>query len=446
MQKTYGLFRTTFLLIAILSLAYGWVKNQAAFAASAAVSAEPPTYIPFVMNSGSTTPLPPEDEASTRISVPAGFEIRIFAIELGSPRLMATGPDGWVYAARPSSGDIIRLPDRNHDGISDGTETVASGLNSPHNLEWHADWMYVAETGRVSRLADADHNGTYEQRELVTNNIPGSDGHSTRTLHFGPDGKLYVSAGSSSNTTPETDPRRAAILRFNPDGSIPADNPFAGDSDPRKQAVWAWGLRNSVDFLWTPDGALWADHNGSDNLGDSLPPEEIMIPVQRGKSHGWPYCYTPTLGVNQPLQNEVRDTRLELPNGFTCDQAVPARLTIPAHSAPLGMTAAGQSGFPTDLRDDIFVALHGSWNTSNPDNYRDCKVERVIIENGIVTGSQTFATGWQAPGNLCGDGAWGRPAGVVFGSDGALYISDDANGRVFRVVYTGTAPANPVAP
>ena len=124
---------------------------------------------------------------------------------------------------------------------------------------------------------------------------------------------MYVSAGSSCNVCAEEDPRRAAILRFNPDGSIPADNPFANDSDDRKHPVWAWGLRNSVDFLWTPSGKLWADHNGRDRLldaqgtSDTLPPEEIIIPVQANKSHGWPFCYTPGTGINTPTKAEVLD-------------------------------------------------------------------------------------------------------------------------------------------
>ena len=248
--------------------------------------------------------LPHEDEASARLTVPAGFAIRIFAENLaGKPRFMAVSPQGELYVSLYEGGQIALLADRNGDGLADGTEIVASGLKGPHGLEWHDGWLYVAEQGRVSRLRDGDNNGSLEIMETITENIPGSGGHSSRTLHFGPDGMLYVSAGSSCNLCAESDPRRAAILRFNPDGSIPADNPFANDPDTQKQAVWAWGLRNSVDFLWTPSGQLWADHNGRDNLLDSqgtpdtLPPEEIIIPVQGNKSHGWPYCYTDVLGL-----------------------------------------------------------------------------------------------------------------------------------------------------
>lgn len=256
---------------------------------------------------------------------------------------------------------------------------------------------------------------------------------------FGPDGKLYVSAGSSCNICAEEDPRRAAILRFDPDGSIPSDNPFAADPDPRRRALWAWGLRNSVDFLFTRGGQLWADHNGSDGMGDDVPPEEIIIEVQKGRHHGWPYCYTPTLGANLPPNQaaEARDDRLPLPVGFDCTEAVPALFTDLAHSAPLGMALGRSSAFPAEYRDDFFVAFHGSWNTTT-EGIRDCKVQRIVIENGRPVRSEDFANGWRAEGRPCGDAAsFGRPASVIFGADGAMYVSDDAAGRVYRLVCVG---------
>ncbi len=392
-------------------------------------------YIPLVQH---TVALPPADEAASRIQVPAGYAIRIFATNLSSPRLMTTGPDGWIYVALTGSGQIARLPDRDSNGLADGVEIVASGLNLPHNLEFHNGWMYVAENDRIERLADQNKDGIYETRQLVTDNIPGAGGHSTRTLHFGPDGKLYVSAGSSCNVCVETDPRRAAILRFNSDGTIPADNPYAGSSNVLQRPVWATGLRNAIDFRWMPSGALWASTMGSDGLGDNTPPEVLIDQIEKGKWYGWPYCYNPKLGLNQPSQAQVPDTRIPLPAGQDCSQAVPALLTAPAHSAPIGMSAAAGSGFPAGVQNDLYVALHGSWNTSDPANFRDCDVVQINLQNGAIVGSDTFANGWRAPGKLCGDAAtWGRPAGITFGADGAMYISDDKGGRVYRVVYTG---------
>ncbi len=380
--------------------------------------------------------VPPVDAVADRLQVPAGFAVRLFAEGLSKPRLMTIGPDGALYVADQNAGTIVRLPDANGDGVADATEVVAEGLAGAHSVEWFDGWLYVASYGQVNRLQDQDGDGTFETQELVTDNIPGTGGHSSRTLHFGPDGKLYVAAGSSSNNEPESDPRRAAILRFNPDGSIPEDNPFASDPDERRQPVFAEGLRNSVDFLFLPDGRLWANHNGSDMLGDDIPPEEIVIQVEAGNHYGWPYCYTPVEGTVPSGTEEVRDERVDLnPDVFaSCSEAVPALFTDLAHYAPLGMTQYNASAFPADYQGNLFVAYHGSWNSTEP---RDCRVQMIVVQDGQPTESQPFLTGFRESESQSCNQAWGRPAGVVVGNDGALYVSDDQNGQIYRVVYEG---------
>ncbi len=393
--------------------------------------------------------VPPPDEAARRLTVPSGFAIRIFAQGLFSgqpvpgfgstgPRFMAFSPDGDLYVSMTAGGRILRLPDRNADGLADGVEVAIDGLFLPHGLEWHDGWLYVAEGDRVERFRFGP-GGELADRELVTDNIPRPDYHVTRTLHFGPDGKLYVTVGAPCNVCDPEDPRYAAILRFEPDGSVPKDNPFAHDPDPRRRVVWAYGLRNSVDFFWTPDGRLWATHNGVDHLGDDLPPEEVLIEVRSGQNHGWPYCYTPGLGPNPAWsRREVPDPNFPAPPGFDCGDTVPAIFTDLAHSAPLGATPGLKAAFPAGYQESVYVAYHGSWATSIQ-NARECKVERIILADGQPVGHQTFVTGWRAPGKPCGDvETWGRPADVVVGPDGALYISDDHGGRIYRVVYTGT--------
>jgi glucose/arabinose dehydrogenase len=393
---------------------------------------------------GTLLALPAEDEASARLSVQDGFAIRIYAQNLqGKPRFMAFGPDNALYISLTDGGAIMRLSDLNQDGLSDSNDVVISGLNQPHGLEWQGEWLYVAENDRVERFRYSSETGLFDQRELVTDNIPGGGGHYTRTLHFGPDGKLYVSAGSSCNVCVESDARRATIMRFNPDGSIPEDNPYVDNADPRMHAVWAWGLRNSVDFLWTPTGELWANMNGRDNLldsnksPDSLPPEVIVFPIRIGQFYGWPYCFNLFLGSNLSGFLQVFDDQssLRLPNGLDCSQATPSLYTDLAHSAPLGMTLGQAGNFPSDYQSDLYVAYHGSWNVENPDAIRDCKVERIVIENGLPVRNEVFVNGWRTPGSSCGSGsAYGRPADVIFGADGAMYISDDAAGRVYRVI------------
>lgn len=384
--------------------------------------------------SAAVAPLPAADEASARLQVPDGFAVRLFAQGLGAPRLMTVGPDGLLYVADIDGNRLVRLPDADNDGLADEVQVIAEDLRGVHNAEWFDDWLYVAEGSQIERLRDGDGDGAFETRELVTDNLPAPAQHRTRTLHFGPDGKLYVTAGSSGNHEPESDPRRAAMLRFNPDGSIPDDNPFIDALNDQRHPIWAEGLRNSVDFLFLADGRLWANHNGSDLLGDDLPPEEIVIEVERGKHYGWPYCYTPTLGATPSGTSEVHDTRVPFDPAIlsSCAQATPARFTDLAHQAPLGMVQYNDSAFPAAYQGNLFVAYHGSWNSTAP---RDCKVQMIVIREGVPIASQPFLTGFrQSATENCGR-AWGRPAGIAVGAQGELFVSDDQNGNVYRIVY-----------
>ncbi|HEU4326328.1 MAG TPA: PQQ-dependent sugar dehydrogenase, partial [Roseiflexaceae bacterium] len=229
---------------------------------------------------------------------------------------------------------------------------------------------------------------------------------------------------------------RATIMRFNPDGSIPADNPFANDPTESRRPVWAEGLRNSVDFLWTPEGRLWANHNGSDGLGNDAPPEEIVIDVERGKHYGWPFCYTPSLGATPAGTDEVRDTRVPFaPPVASCADVTPALFTDAAHQAPLGMARYGQTQFPADYRSNLFVAYHGSWNADQTP--RDCRVQMVVVRDGAPVEAREFLGGFRDNEQQECGAAWGRPAGVAVGARGELFVSDDRNGNIYRVVYVG---------
>ncbi|MCB0215899.1 MAG: PQQ-dependent sugar dehydrogenase [Chloroflexi bacterium] len=389
---------------------------------------------------GSPAPVvPPPDAASARLQVPEGFALRIYASGLQEPRLMTIGPDGALYVAARRGAAILRLADADRDGLADAKQVVASGLNGPHNLEWYDGSFYVAENNRISKLTDLDGDGVFDgvgERVTVTTDIPSGGGHSSRTVHVGPDGMLYVAAGSSSNNSVETDKRRAAILRFNLDGTIPEDNPFANDPTETRRPVWAEGLRNSVDFLFLPDGRLWADHNGSDGLGNDTPPEEIVIQVERGKHYGWPFCYTPSLGVTPAGTSEVRDTRVAFAAPISsCDQVTPALFTDAAHQAPLGMVRYDKAQFPPAFQDSLLVAYHGSWNADQTP--RDCRVQQIVVRDGLPVEARPFVTGFRdSPSQQCG-GAWGRPAGLAVGAEGEVFVSDDKNGNVYRVVYVG---------
>jgi glucose/arabinose dehydrogenase len=378
------------------------------------------------------------DEASQRLVVPPGFALNTYFSALDEPRLMTVGPDGYLYVAERGGGAVVRLPDADGDGVADGREVIAEDLNQPHSLEWFEGSLYVAVFDRILRMTDENGDGDMldeGEQATVTDNIPAGGVHTSRTLHFGPDGKLYVAAGSSNNIDVETDRRRAAISRFNIDGSIPEDNPFANDPEETRRPVWAEGLRNSVDFLFLPDGRLWANHNGSDGMGDDLPPEEIVVEVAAGSHYGWPYCYTPEQGVVVSDAQEAHDDRVEFDQWLSdCSAATPALFTDLAHQAPLGMAYYDHTTFPAEFQGNLYVAYHGSWNSTMA---RDCKVQMVVVQNGMPVESRPFVTGFRdSEDQQCGD-AWGRPAGVAVGPNGELFISDDQNGNIYRVVYNG---------
>ena len=129
------------------------------------------------------------------LKAPEGFAVRIYASGLQEPRLMTTGPDGALYVASRRGATILRLADADNDGLADANQVVARGMNGPHNLEWHDGSFYVAENDKVSKLTDLDGDGSFTgggERVTVTTNIPSGGGHSSRTVHIGPDGKLYV--------------------------------------------------------------------------------------------------------------------------------------------------------------------------------------------------------------------------------------------------------------
>jgi glucose/arabinose dehydrogenase len=329
------------------------------------------------------------------LRVPAGFRVSLFAQNLEGVRYLALGPGNIVYASRPDGGVIVKLPDANHDGHADSAITVARGLRGPFGIAFRGDTMYVAEMVSVKRFDP----GASEPVTLVRR-VP-SGGHSTRTVVFGPDGKMYVSVGSSCNLCDESDSMRAAVLQFNRDGS--------------GGRVFAKGLRNSVGLAFNPTtGELWATNNDRDNLGDDVPPERINI-VKEGRYYGWPQCYLP--GKPNPEYSSAN-----------CSNVEPPAITFQAHSAPLGMAFYTGSAFPREYNGDAFVAYHGSWNRSVPTG---AKVVRIRVNNGRPVGVEEFISGWQRP-----DGSrWGRPVGILVAPDGALLVSDDMGGRIWRVTY-----------
>ncbi|HEY9899361.1 MAG TPA: sorbosone dehydrogenase family protein [Pantanalinema sp.] len=339
------------------------------------------------------------------IALPRGFAIAPYAEGLPGVRFMALSPAGDLTVTRPNRGEVLLLSDRDRDGRAERVRIFASGLDRPHGLAWRDGALYVAETAAIVRLEDTDGDGKADRKQVLTRDLPEGGMHWTRTLGFGPDGGLYVSAGSDCNACVEKDERRATIMRFEPDGS--------------KRRIFARGLRNAVGFVWHPStGALWATDNGRDWLGDDQPPDELNM-VKEGAHYGWPRCW----GDRRPDP--------DLGDAAFCAGTVPPALAFQAHSAPLGLAFYTGKQFPADYHGDAFVAFHGSWNREIPTGY---KVVRVRFKGARPVAYEDFVTGW-----LRDRKAWGRPVDVLVARDGALLVSDDAGGRIYRITYPRSA-------
>ena len=348
---------------------------------------------------------PPAPAVPAVLTVPPGFSVSVFASEVTGGRLMAVGPDGVLLVARQSKGDVVALPDRNKDGKADAVDVVASGLTRPHSLAFAGGYLYIATNPAVVRVKYA--NGKAEGTPANVVDLPVSTTpHYTRTIGFDRSGKLYVSIGSSCNLCEDDDPRRTTIMVYNADGS--GGRPYAR------------GLRNSIGFDWDPaTGTLWADDMGEDNLGEDSPADEINR-IEDGKHYGWPYF----IDNNSPSPS-LKDAKRSIPAA----DATPPALALQPHSSPIDLRFYTGTAFPARYRGAMFVSLHGSSPKSRKEKI-GYKVVRVVFTDGRPTGVEDFVTGW-----LKGDEVLGRPAGLITGADGALYISDDNKGFVYRVSY-----------
>lgn len=335
--------------------------------------------------------------------LPIGFDIQVFAAGLQAPRFFTFDDADTLIVADKGAGTIVMLPDVDADGIADEQIVIDRGLRVMHSVYYYNGDLYSAEEDSVSVYRDIQPDGSFIAKEELVSGLPSDGGHSTRTVIVGPDEKLYVSIGSSCNVCEESDERRASVVRYNLDGS--------------GEEIFASGLRNSVGILFHGD-TLWSVNNGRDRIGDDIPPEEVNI-LTAGHDYGWPYCYGN--GMVNPEYAGAYEAYC------TAETTYPT-YTMQAHSAPLGLTfVPADTSFPSALTGQMLIGFHGSWNRTIPTGY---KVVRLDISNPDAE-MVNFVTGWL---DAAGD-VWGRPVDVGFGGDGALYISDDQAGAIYRVTY-----------
>lgn len=328
------------------------------------------------------------------------LRIGLFATDLGAPRDIAVSPGGTILVSVPEAGTVVALPDSDKNGTADRVVTVLSGLNKPHGLIFHEGKLFVAEETQVVRYTwDEASFAAQLDKKLV--DLPAGGRHTSRTLAFDMNGKLYISLGSSCDTCFERNEWLAAVLQTDAEGNSPQ--------------VYASGLRNAVFLEQRPNtNQIWTTEMGRDFLGDNLPPDEINL-LQENGNYGWPVCYG----------DRVYDQRFGQRAPEDCQNTVAPKFALPAHVAPLGLAFIDSPQFPSEWRGDLLVAFHGSWNSTRPVGY---KIVRLEVNEDTITGSTDFLTGF-----LQGTSALGRPVDLEFDQDGTLYISDDKAGVIYRI-------------
>lgn len=345
---------------------------------------------------------PPSDPALSRVRLPEGFSVSFYSDRVPNARSLAMGARGTLFVGTRAGGTVYALTDSDGDSFAETVNVIATGLDSPNGVAFRNGSLYVAEISRILRYDEIESRlASPPDPAVVVDSLPTDRHHGWKFIRFGPDGKLYVPVGAPCNVCARDDRRYASILRMNPDGT--------------NLEVFAGGVRNTVGFDWHPEtGVLWFTDNGRDHLGDDSPPDELNRAPRAGLHFGFPHCHGEA--VSDPSFGSSR----------SCGEFAAPALGLPAHVAALGMRFYTGSMFPASWKNSIFIAEHGSWNRSSPVGYR---VTRVSVSEGRALSYETFADGW-----LGSDGtAWGRPVDVLVAPDGALLVSDDRMGAVYRI-------------
>lgn len=347
-------------------------------------------------------PVPPppswgDDLPLGSIKLPAGFKVSLYARVPGA-RSLCWGEKGTLFVGTRRGKVFALRPGKEGRPV---LSVVAAGLHEPNGVAFKNGALWVADVDRVLRYPGLeDRLDDPPAGEVVSDRLPGDGHHGWRYARFGPDGLLYIAVGAPCNVCQRPDPF-ASIIAMREDGVF---------------AVFARGIRNTVGFDWRPrTRAMWFSNNGRDWLGDDQPPDSLHRAAQPGLHFGFPFCHA---GFPDP----------DLNRGRGCERYAPPALKLPAHVAALGMRFYTGKMFPKQYQGAIFLAEHGSWNRKTPVGYR---VSLVTLKGDQVARYQSFASGW-----LKGATAWGRPVDVEVDREGALLISDDRAGAIYRVTFS----------
>ncbi|HXM81589.1 MAG TPA: PQQ-dependent sugar dehydrogenase [Burkholderiales bacterium] len=349
---------------------------------------------------------PAKDLPTDKLKVPAGFKVEVWAEGVPEARSLARGEKGTVFVSNRLSKNVYAVVDQN--GKRE-VKTVLKGLNAPNGIVFNKGSLYVAERDKITRYDGIeDKLDNPDEGKVVIDGLDPSQqpGHFWKFLAMGPDGKLYFNIGAPGNIV-MPNYMQASIMRVDPNKGV-LENVVLG-------------VRNSVGFDWHPKTKeLWFTNHARDWLGDNSPNDTLHRVARKGVHFGYPFCH----------QGDTLDP--DYGKNRSCSEFTPPVLKLGAHIAPMGMRFYTGKMFPAEYQNNIFLAQHGSWNRTTKQGYNVIRV--VVDEKGKVIKSEPFLQGFLVDEK--GDPPmWGRPVDVLVMRDGALLVSDDYNGILYRISY-----------
>jgi glucose/arabinose dehydrogenase len=340
-----------------------------------------------------------------KLKVPAGFKVEVYADGIPEARSLALGDKGTVFVGNRNLKDVYAIVDQ---GGKRTVTKVLKGLNTPNGLAFQGGTLYVAERHRITAYEGIEDRlaSPPEPRVVIDNLDPTQQaGHFWKFLAMGPDGKLYFNVGSPGNIVMPSY-QQATINRVDPKTGV--------------MEVYASGVRNSVGFDWDPRTKdLWFTNHARDWISDDLPHDTLHHASKKGMNFGFPFCH----------QGDLLDP--EYGKGRSCSEFDAPSAKLGAHIAPLGMRFYTGSMFPTEYKNAMFIAMHGSWNRSTKQGYN---VMVATVDGAGKVELKPFLEGFLQDAKA-DPPMWGRPVDVLVMKDGALLVSDDYNGIVYRVSY-----------
>jgi glucose/arabinose dehydrogenase len=390
----------------------------------------------------------PGDNAG--LTLPDGFCATVFADLEGRPRHLAVAADGTVYANTSGTpgGSLVALKDTNGDGKADVT-LAFGGASGGTGIALYKNWLYAEFHDRIVRYALTEGEAVPKgEPEVVLSQLPVNGNHAMHPFAIDASGNLFVDLGSATNAcqkhdrienSPGLDPceelkTRGGIWRYDANKTNQVFSPAER---------YTTGLRNAEGIAFDAQGRVFATQHGRDQLYENWPklysseqgselPAEVLVRVEQGGDYGWPYCYYDGDQKKLVLAPEYGGDGKAV---GVCSEKLPPVAAFPAHWAPNDMKIYEGAQFPEAYRGGSFIAFHGSWNRSSGPQ-EGYKIVFQPLADGKASGNYTvFADGFA--GNLNEGGAMHRPTGLAIGPDGALYVSDDAGGRIWRIVYKG---------